>query len=90
MLLERVLPPVKPTEQSVLIEFAGSTLAEQGRAVIEAAGAGQLAPGQAAQMLTALASVAKLHETESLAARIEALEAGTAKPVRSVAPGALQ
>ena len=79
LLLERVLPPVKPTEQPVQIDITGATLAAQGQAVIAAVGAGQLAPGQAAQVLGALASVAKIHETESLAARIEALEAKNAK-----------
>ena len=79
LLLERVLPPVKPTEQPVSIDLAGLTLIEQGQAVIAAAGAGQLAPSQAAQMLSGLASVARLHEEGSLTERIAALEARNAK-----------
>jgi hypothetical protein len=52
---------------------AGS-LTEQGRAVMAAAGARELAPVQAAQLLAGLAALAKLTETDDLAARIKALE----------------
>ena len=76
LLLERVLPPIKASEQTVSIPLAaGSSLADQGRAVLEAAGAGVLAPGQAAQLLTGLGALAKLIEADELADRIAALEA---------------
>ena len=74
LLLERVLPPVKATEQTTPIDLPAGTLADQGRAVLAAAGAGLLAPGQAAQLLTGLGALAKLIETDELAARIAALE----------------
>jgi len=74
LLLERVLPPVKATEQATPIDLPAGTLADQGRAVLAAAGAGVLAPGQAAQLLTGLGALAKLIETDELAARIAALE----------------
>ena len=80
LLLERVLPPVKAAEQPVPIALpTDGTLTDQGRAVIAAAGAGELAPGQAAQMLTGLGALAKLIETDELAARIAALEERNAK-----------
>lgn len=76
LLLERVLPPIKASEQAVAIPLAtGASLADQGRAVLEAAGAGVLAPGQAAQLLTGLGALAKLIEADELADRIAALEA---------------
>jgi hypothetical protein len=80
LLLERVLPPVKASELPVNIELAtGGSLADQGRAVLEAAAAGTLAPGQAAQLLSGLSAIAKLIETDELAKRLAALEAkGTA------------
>ncbi len=81
LLLERVLPPVKATEQAVPIAMPdGGSLADQGRAVLAAASAGTLAPGQASQLLTGLGALAKLVETDELAARIAALEHPDAKP----------
>jgi hypothetical protein len=75
LLLERVLPPVKATEQTVPVALpADGSLADQGRAVLAAAGAGTLAPGQASQLLQGLGALAKLIETDELAARIAALE----------------
>lgn len=75
LLIERVLPPIKAAEQSAPISLpANGTLAEQGRAVLAAAGAGDVAPSQAAQLLAGLSSLAKLVETDELVARIAALE----------------
>lgn len=75
LLLERVLPPVKAAEQPVSISLPGdASLAEQGRAVLIAAGSGELAPGQAAQLMSGLGMLSKLVETDELAARIAALE----------------
>ena len=75
LLLERVLPPVKAMEQAtpVAIPVEGS-LVDQGRAILAAGVAGDLAPGQIAQLLSSLHSLAGLVETTELTARIEALE----------------
>lgn len=75
LLLERALAPVKPAEQPIPFELPAGTLTEQGDAVLRAAATGDLSPGQAAQLMTALAAQAKLTETDELAARIAALEA---------------
>jgi hypothetical protein len=80
LLLERVCPPVKPIEQPAPMELPDGTLSEQGRAVLTATGSGTLAPSQAAQLLAGLGSLAKLIETDELAARIAALEAQHGKP----------
>ncbi|MCP5263641.1 MAG: hypothetical protein H6929_20010 [Rhodoferax sp.] len=75
LLLERVLPPVKPTEQAIELELPeGGTLTAKASAVLHAAASGELAPGQAAQMIAALGTVAKIIETDDLAQRIKALE----------------
>lgn len=74
LLLERVLPPVRAAEQPAPIKMPAEGLAAQGRAVMAAAGAGELAPGQAAQLLTGLAAMAKLIETDEHEARLAALE----------------
>jgi hypothetical protein len=75
LLLERVLPPIKAAELPVLISLPDGGLTDQGRAVLAAAGAGELPPTQAAQLLASLGALAKLIETDELARRIEALEA---------------
>ena len=72
---ERVCAPVKAVEQAAPVSLGGGTLTEQGRAVMAALSGGDLAPGQAAQLLQALGAMAKVVETDELAKRIEALEA---------------
>ena len=81
LILERILPPVKAIEQAVELQLpANGTLTAQGRAVLSAVAGGDLAPGQAAQLIAALGTLAKIHEVDELAARITALEATHAKP----------
>ena len=75
LILERVLPALKPVEQAVPLRLPdGGTLTAKASAVLAAAGAGELAPTQAAQLITALGSLAKITEIDELAARIAALE----------------
>lgn len=75
LLLERVCPPLKGVEQPAPIALpADAGLAEQAKAIVIAAGAGELAPGQASMLVSALAGVGKLVETEELEARITAIE----------------
>jgi Family of unknown function (DUF5681) len=75
LLLERVCPPLKASEEPAPMALPMGSLSDQGRAVLAAAGDGLLSPGQAAQLLTGLGSLAKLIETDELAARVAALEA---------------
>ena len=75
LLIERVIPAVKAAELPAPLALPEGSVVEQARAVIAGAGAGLLAPGQAAQLLGALASLARLVESEELAARVAALEA---------------
>jgi polyhydroxyalkanoate synthesis regulator phasin len=80
LLLERVLPPVKATEATVVIDIPdGVGLTEQGAAVMRAVARGLIAPGQGGALLSGLGNVAKLKEIDELTARIEALEAGAGK-----------
>ena len=81
LLLERAIAPLKAMEQAVALQLPdGGTLTAKASAVLAAAAAGELAPGQAAQLITALGTLAKIHEVDELAARITALEATHAKP----------
>lgn len=83
LLVERVLPALKPVELAEPVALAGATLTEQGRAVITAAGDGHLAPGQAAQLLAGLGALSRLVEADELAARVAALEERAATDSRT-------
>ena len=79
LILERILPPVKAIEQAVALQLPeGGTLTAKATAVLSAAAAGDLPPGQAAQLIAALGTLAKISEVDELAARIEKLEAARA------------
>lgn len=75
LLLERVIAPLKAIEESATVPLPAGTLAEQGRALLGAAAAGELAPGQAAALLGALGTLARVVEVDELTRRVEALEA---------------
>ena len=79
IILDRLVPSLRPVEIPTAVSMpAGATLAGQAQAVIDAAVAGELAPSQAAQIVTALGGVAKIIEATELLKRIEALESLTA------------
>ena len=74
LLLERTLPALKPAEQAQALHLPDGTLTDQGRAVLAAVAAGELAPGQGAALLGAIGTLARVAEVDELARRIEALE----------------
>jgi len=75
LLLERVLPPVKPIEQAVMLQLPdGGTLTAQGRNVLSAVASGDLAPGQGAMLLSAIGSLARVTEIDEMEARLTKLE----------------
>ena len=76
IILDRVLPSLRPVELPAALALpVGATLAEQARAVVQAAADGEIAPSQAAQIVSALGGVARIIEATELVRRIEALEA---------------
>lgn len=76
LILERVLPPLKGVEQCVQLPLPDDgSLTAKAEAVVAAVGAGEVTPGQAAQLIAALGSLAKIMEVDELAARVAALEA---------------
>ena len=80
LLLERVLAPIKATEQTVTVSLPeDQTLTAKATAVLNAAASGDLAPSQAAQLITALGTVAKITEIDELEIRIAKLEERHAK-----------
>lgn len=77
LLLERVCPPLKATEEPAPLALPDGTLTEQGRAVLGAVAAGTLAPGQGAALLGAIGTLARVAEVDELERRLTALEART-------------
>jgi hypothetical protein len=79
LLMERAIPALRPVEQPVSVDLPETSLADQGRAVLAAVGAGELAPAQGAALLAELSTMAKLVEVDALAARAMALVASHSK-----------
>lgn len=74
IVLDRVLPSLRPIELPAAMDIPEGSLGTQARAVVRAAAVGNIALGQAAQMITALGGVAKIIEIDELADRVAALE----------------
>lgn len=75
LLLERVLPPMKATEEPVSLTLPPDAgLTAQGAAIVQAVAAGKLAPGQGAALLTGLGALARIKEIDELERRITQLE----------------
>ena len=75
IVLDRVLPSLRPIELPAVLDMPDDgNLAQQAKAVMQAAAGGRIAPGQAAQIISALGGVAKIVETAELLVRITALE----------------
>lgn len=75
LLLERAIAPLKAAEQPQALSLPDGTMTEQGRAVLAAVAAGELAPGQGAALLSGIGTLARVAEIDELAARVAALEA---------------
>ena len=74
ILLDRVLPSLRPVELPTPLDLPEGNLAHQAHAVVQAVADGVIAPSQAAQIITALGGVAKILETTDLLDRITKLE----------------
>jgi hypothetical protein len=74
LLLARVIPPVRASEESVSLALPDGTLTEQGRAVPAAVASGVVAPTQGAALIAALGAMGKLTEPDELTRRVQALE----------------
>jgi hypothetical protein len=74
ILLDRVVPCLRPVELPTPLDLPAGTLAQQAHAVVQAVAVGDIAPSQAAQIITALGGVARIIETTEFLKRIEALE----------------
>lgn len=80
LLLERAVAPLKATEQAEKITLPEGSLTDQGRAVLRAVAAGELAPGQGAALLGAIGTLARVTEIDELEARLTKLENARGNP----------
>jgi len=75
LLLERVIPPLKPIELPVALSLPpGEGLAAQGVAIVQAVIDGALSPSQGATLLPSLGTLAHLKEIDELERRLSQLE----------------
>lgn len=75
LVLDRVLPALRPTDLPEPVALTGDTLSEQGRAILASVAAGDIAVSHGTQLVQALASMARVVEIDELQSRIAALEA---------------
>lgn len=75
LLLDRVVPAIKPVQQAASVDaLKGKSLSQQGSTIIEAMGSGELTPEQAQAMLSGLASLSKIREADEIERRLTKLE----------------
>lgn len=75
LVLDRCLPALKPLEATIEgLALPTGTLTQQARDILASVSRGEVAPGQAAQLVASIGAVAKIAEVDELTARIEALE----------------
>ena len=73
--LDRIAPPFKPTTKPVMLNMPRpDNLTDTARAFVMAAANGEIPPDIAAQLVSAVASVARVEELETVKQRLEALE----------------
>ena len=75
LLLDRVVPALKPVQQAAYIDdLEGKSLSEQGELIVTAMGCGFLTSEQAQGMLAGLASLSRIKEIDDIEQRLKALE----------------
>ena len=75
LVLDRCLPALKPLESTIEgMALPTGTLTKQARSILASVSRGEVAPGQAAQLIGAIGAVAKIAEFDELQSRIERLE----------------
>jgi hypothetical protein len=76
MVAKRLMPELKTESQAIDLPelVAAPTLAGKAQAAIDAAGAGDIAPSAASDLVSAIASAARVVEITELQQRLEAIE----------------
>lgn len=79
MILDRLIPAVKPQALPVTISIPDTDEAGRAKAIFSAITKGEVSPDTGNELLTALAALLKVKEITELVERIEALEKGVAR-----------
>lgn len=76
LLLDRVLPSLKPEAQTIQLSelSGGGDLLDKAGAIIHAAGNGDIAPDVAAQLIGAVSTLGRIKEINELEQRLDLLE----------------
>jgi len=74
LLLERVIPALKPVEAPQALQIDRDDLSGQAKEIVALAASGAISVTQAAQLVAALGTVGKLIEVDELERRIQTLE----------------
>lgn len=81
MILDRIVPPLRPHSESVSIPLEAPVgPASAAAAILNAAVTGKIPPDAAVQLLSAAANLGRIIETTELKARLEALERAVTPP----------
>jgi hypothetical protein len=75
ILIDKSLPSVKPVETARPLPIGGSTLTDRAASVVDAVSTGSISVDEAARLIQALGSMARILEADQLEARISKLEA---------------
>lgn len=74
LILERMVPAIKPSAELIRFTLSGESATEQARSIMAAIAAGTIPPDQGKALIEALTSVAKIAEIDELSRRLDALE----------------
>ena len=72
--INRLIAPLKPRELPVELETVEGSLTDQGQAIFSSMASGKLTPSEATALISSLASLARITETDELEKRITELE----------------
>ncbi len=72
--LDRLIPPYRAGNVSVVLDDIEGTLTEKGEKIIGAMGSGDITPSDASSMLQALAAQCRVQEIDEMDKRLRALE----------------
>jgi hypothetical protein len=74
ILIDRLIPPIKARDESVVLGNLEGKIVDQGMAILKAVAAGDISPDQAATLIQVIATQTRIIEANELERRIELLE----------------
>ena len=73
LILERLVPPIKPTAETVRFDLDDTDLPSAAKSILRAVAAGELAPDQGKALIEGLGAVARVIEVAELQKAVEEL-----------------